>query len=490
MIDICLIKAPDSGLVYQDLNKFSAIEIPVWAALMAGYLRKKNCSVEILDAEAEHLTLEQTAQRVSEINARLTVFVVYGHQPSASTQLMPDAIAVHHILKQLSSTKTLFLGTHLAALPKDALDETRADFVCSGEGFGTVAELSDALKSDDSDFAKIGSLCFRDQDGALVLTELKSVIKDLDAEISTSAWDLLPMKAYRAHNWHCFENINERQPYASVYTSLGCPFKCSFCCINAPFGKPAIRYLSAEKVLDEIDILVNKYGVRNIKIPDEMFVLHKHHVISICDLIIERGYDLNIWAYARIDTIHDKFLEKLRLAGFNWLALGIESGSKFVREGVSKSLNSTDIVNVVKSIQSHGINVCGNYIFGLPDDTHESMRETLELAMELNAEWSNFYCAMAYPGSPLHTISRKNGARLPEDKGGPGWIGYSQHAYETMPLSNKNLTSGEIVKFRDDAHHELFESNRYLSMIEQKFGKPTRAHIEGMNKVRLRRKYS
>lgn len=490
MIDICLVKAPDSGLVYQNLSKFSAIEIPVWAVLMADYLRKKSCSVEILDAEAEYLTLEQTAQRLADINARLTVFVIYGHQPSASTQRMPDAIATHYILKQLSSTKTLFLGTHLAALPKDALDETRADFVCSGEGFGTVAELSDALKSGDSNFTKIGSLCFRDQDGAVVLTEPKPVIKDLDAEIPTAAWDLLPMKAYRAHNWHCFEDTSQRQPYASVYTSLGCPFKCSFCCINAPFGKPAIRYLSAEKVLDEIDILVNKYGVRNIKIPDEMFVLHKHHVISICDLIIERGYDLNIWAYARIDTIQDKFLEKLRLAGFNWLALGIESGSEFVREGVSKSLSSTDIVNVVKSIQSHGINVCGNYIFGLPDDTHESMRETLELAIELNAEWSNFYCAMAYPGSPLHTISKKNGVRLPEDKGGPGWIGYSQHAYETMPLSNENLTSGEIVKFRDDAHHELFESDRYLSMVEKKFGKPTKEYIVEMNKVRLRRKYS
>ena len=110
MIDICLLKTPDSGLVYQNLGEFSAIEVPVWAALMANYLRKRNYSVEILDAEAEHLTLERAAQRVASIGARLTVFVLYGHQPSASTQRMPDAVATHHILKQLSATKTMFLG--------------------------------------------------------------------------------------------------------------------------------------------------------------------------------------------------------------------------------------------------------------------------------------------------------------------------------------------------------------------------------------------
>jgi len=490
MIDVCLLKAPDSGLVYQNLSEFAAIEAPVWAALMANYLRKRGYSVAILDAEAEHLTLEETARRVSDIDARLTVFIVYGHQPSASTQRMPDAVATHHILKQLSSTRTMFMGTHAAALPVETLEETRADFVCTGEGPDTVTDVVDALKSSEDDFSKIGSLCFCDKDGNVATTRSSPLIEDLDAELPNAAWDLLPMDTYRAHNWHCFGHIDKRQPYASLYTSLGCPFKCSFCCINAPFGKATIRYLSPEKVMDEIDLLVNKYGVYNIKIPDEMFVLHKHHVIGICDMIIERGYDLNIWAYARIDTVQDRFLEKLRQAGFNWLALGIESGSDFVREGALKQLKDDDIINTVKKIQSHDINVCGNYIFGLPDDTHQSMQDTLDLAKELNTEWANFYCAMAYPGSPLHTFAKDKGTKLPEDKGGPGWIGYSQHAYETFPLSNNNLTNGEIVKFRDDAHHEFFESERYLSMIENKFDRSTREHVVEMSQIRLRRKYT
>ena len=76
-----------------------------------------------------------------------------------------------------------------------------------------------------------------------------------------------------------------------------------------------------------------------------MFVLSEQHVLGICDRIIERGYDLNIWAYARIDTVKDRYLEKLKKAGFNWMALGIESGSKYVRDGVDKGrFSDTDIV--------------------------------------------------------------------------------------------------------------------------------------------------
>ena len=90
-------------------------------------------------------------------------------------------------------------------------------------------------------------------------------MRSLD-EIPMPAWDLLPMEKYRAHNWHCFDHIEERQPYAVLYTSLGCPFDCSFCCINALFGKHMIRYRSLDKVIAELDFLVNTYGIKNIKI--------------------------------------------------------------------------------------------------------------------------------------------------------------------------------------------------------------------------------
>src|SRR5207249_1869902 len=100
----------------------------------------------------------------------------------------------------------------------------------------------------------------------------------------------------------------------------------------------------------------------------------------------------------------------LRAAGFRWLALGIESASKFVRDGVDKGrFQDDDIIKVVRKIQAAGINVIGNYIFGLPDDTRESMQATLDMAIEANCEFANFYSAMAYPGSKLYTLALEKG---------------------------------------------------------------------------------
>lgn len=491
-VDLLLVNAPGKSRVYQSLaNEFAAFEPPIWAGLVANYVRNKGHSVAILDAEALLLTYEQTVEQIIELNPTLTVFVVYGQQPSASTQSMPAAGDICRILKdEAPQLKTLFMGTHPSALPERTLKEEATDFVCQGEGPLTILQLLEALKANSTQYDKIGGLWYKD-DFQTRFTPVNAKIKDLDAELSGMAWDLLPMDRYKAHNWHCWDHINDRQPYASLYTSLGCPFSCSFCCINAPFGGRGIRYFSPEWVIKQLDILVQEYGVKNIKIADEMFVLNPAHVLGICDLIIERGYDLNIWAYARIDTIKDQFLDKMKRAGFNWLGIGIESGSQYVRDGVEKGrFGDFDIKDVVRKTQDAGIYVGANYIFGLPDETHESMQQTLDMAIDINAEWANFYSAMAYPGSPLHATAVEQEQPLPEDPGGPGWIGYSQHAFETFPLPSEQLSGGQILTFRDKAFDQYFTGERYLNMMREKFGDDVVNHIRHMTSHTLERKYA
>jgi radical SAM superfamily enzyme YgiQ (UPF0313 family) len=203
----------------------------------------------------------------------------------------------------------LLLGGHVAALPERTLREEEADFVAGGEGLHALVGLVEALKTANPDFASVPGLYRRD--GARVVKNADApLVSKLDSELPGIAWDLLPMPRYRAHNWHCLGG-HERQPYAAVYTTLGCPYHCSFCCIQAPFKNGEVaelgekqapnsyRFWSVDHVLAQIDTLVTKYGVRNIKIADEMFVLNKRHVVGICDGLIARGYDLNIWAYTR-----------------------------------------------------------------------------------------------------------------------------------------------------------------------------------------------
>ncbi|MCR4275198.1 MAG: B12-binding domain-containing radical SAM protein [Candidatus Wolfebacteria bacterium] len=490
LVDVLFIVPGNPKAVFQKLGEdFSAIEPPALAGLFANYLRLKNCSALIADMPGMGMEVKDVLKAIEKCKPVLIVVVVQGHQPSASTQNMPAASEVCRAIKvEMPECKIMMVGTHPSALPERTLNEECVDFVCEGEGPVTIYETLLAFRSVSSDFSKVSNLWYRDSAGHIARSKKTApLINDLDEEFDITAWDLLPMGNYRAHNWHCFENVGKRKPYAAIYTSFGCPFSCIFCCINAPFGKSSYRMFSPDRVIKEIDILVNRYGVRNIKIVDEMFVLNEAHVLGICDRIIERGYDLNIWAYARVDTIKDKFLERLRKAGFRWLALGIESGSKHVRNSARKKFSNEDVIKVARKIQKADIYVGANYIFGLPDDTLDSMQETLDLALEINAEWANFYCAMAYPGSALYRAA-KGKLPLPDDEGGPGWIGYSQHAYECLPLPTDKLSAAEVLRFRDKAFQKYFSSASYLNMIHAKFGKTTAEHIRKMSQIILKRK--
>jgi len=483
--DLLLINPGGRARIYQDLGTdLTAVEPPLWCRLIGGYVRDRGYSIEILDSEALDLPPAAVAERVKATKPRLVAMVVFGHQPSASTQqMMAAGDACRAIKRAAPEIPVVIVGGHVSALPERTLAEELVDFACKGEGPVTMVQLLEALKSGDAaDLAKVQGLVWR-RGGKTVVNAPAPLVQDLDRDLHGDVWDLLPMDRYRAHNWQCFGALETRVPYASIYTSLGCPYKCAFCCINAPFDVNRYRMRSPEAVVAEIDRLHNEYGVKTIKIIDEMFVLNERHVIGICDLLIERDYDLNIWAYARVDTVKPTMLDKLKRAGIRWLALGIESGSEHVRDGAEKTLKEDDIVGIVRAIQKAGIHVAGNFIFGLPDDSRETMQQTLDLARELNCEYANFYSAMAYPGSALYTMAVAKGLPLPER-----WSGYSQHSYDCRPLPTDHLTAAEVLKFRDDAFHVYFSSPRYLDMVDRTFGAGTRVHIEDMASRRLKRR--
>lgn len=487
-LDVLLVNPGSRSSVYQVLGEeFSAIEPPSLAAMFSTYLKRRKFTTAIIDAPAHGLTPSQVAQITAEYNPVLTVLVVYGFQPSASTQNMDAANETARAIQAACpTTKIMFTGTHPAALPRRTLlEEPAISYVCSGEGPRTIAQTCAVLK-DDGGYAGIPALWYRVGD-MIMSTPAGELIEErtLNEEMAGGDWAALPMEKYRAHNWHAFGRAS-RAPYVSIHTSLGCPYKCSFCCINAPFGKSSYRMWSPATVVTDMRLLFHGYGVRNFKFVDEMFVLNRAHVLGICDELISSGMGehINIWAYARVDTVKDEFLAKLRAAGFRWLALGIESASKHVRDGVEKGrFGSEEILKTVRKVQSAGINVIGNYIFGLPDDTMESMDETLALAIEANCEFANFYSAMAYPGSKLFSVALERGWRLPAE-----WVGYSQHSYETTPLPTETLTSEQVLRFRDEAFRAYFQHPSYLMMVERKFGLDALADISLMLQHNLRRK--
>lgn len=479
-LDLLVVHPCSGNGVYGDLSEdLVAVEPPVWTRIIAGYVKDKGYNVRIIDAEAMRHGPQQVAIAAVEANPRLVCIAAYGHQPSASTQMMTGAGAVARAIKDANRDMSIIMvGGHVSALPQQTMAEEAIDYACVGEGPATIVGLlgRDNLNRD------IPGLVWRSANSEVRINPSAPLL-DID-ELHGDVWDLLPMHRYRAHNWQRFGQMAQPGKYASVHTSLGCPYRCSFCCINAPFGSNQYRMRDPGKIVAEIANLYFDYGVTTLKIVDEMFVLNERHYTAICKGLADRGIGdrLNIWAYARVDTVKPETLGILRAGGVRWLALGIESADPKVRDGASKQMRKRDIAEVVRQIQAAGINVIGNYIFGLPDDDRESMEATLDLALELNTEFANFYSAMAYPGSKLYADAVRDKAMLPKS-----WSGYSQHSTDCTPLDTKYLSSAEVLRFRDAAFQTYFRSPEYLDMVECKFGRETREHVETMADRKLPR---
>jgi radical SAM superfamily enzyme YgiQ (UPF0313 family) len=500
MIDILFVHPNASQKIYQGLaTNNAAIEPPIWAAMLANSVRAKGFKPEILDAEVEKLDYISAAKRITEYKARIVCFVVYGQQPSASSQNMEGATATAKELRDLApDTFILFVGGHVAALPEETLrKESYINAVCQNEGVYAINDLLTISKFDDTELRKVKGIVFRTSDNQISYNESSAIVprEMLEIDLPGMAWDLLPsLDRYRTAGWHSWSNNTEKQPFAALYTSLGCPYRCSFCMINiinrtkqgpniSSEDSNLFRWWSPEFIIKQFDHIAAQ-GVKNVKIADELFVLNPRHFEAICDLIIARGYDFNIWAYSRVDTCKPKYLDKLYKAGVKWLGLGIENPDNELRKEIHKDgFQDVKILDLFQMIRGAGINIAGNYIFGLPYDTQRSMEATLQFALDNPTEMTNMYSAMAYPGSPLHNQARILDIELPNT-----YSGYSQHSYDTLNLANKYLTAAEILAFRDMAWDKYHASDSYHKLMRDKFGEKALQELNATREIKLKRK--
>jgi radical SAM superfamily enzyme YgiQ (UPF0313 family) len=499
-LDVLFVEPDSSASAYQDLSKtYSAIETPTWSLLLAQSCRAKGFGVAICDSVAERMTDEQTLQRIYEQNPRVVVFVMYGQNPNSGTTNMIGAIRLGTKLKSAYPEYPLVMvGSHVSALPKEVLALPFVDIVLLNEG---VYALQNLLHSNlNEDLPKIKGIGWK-RDGKLILNEPEHPVPQskMDEDLPGYAWDLLPynkkpLDLYRAHFWHAEFNHNLRTPFAAIYTSLGCTFKCDFCMINilnrtdngdniVSSNSSLMRFWSPEFILKEFDKLA-AMGVETLRISDEMFFLNRKYYEPLVNGLIERDYKMRMWAYSRIDTVRSEFLERFKKAGIHWLALGIEAGNQNIRQEVSKGrFQEINIREAVRRIHDSDIDVVGNYIFGFPDDTYKTMQETLDLACELNTAHANMYPCQALPGSPLNLYARQQGWKLPSS-----YEGYAFLSYESEPLPTKYLSAAEVLKFRDAAWHVYFERPEYLDLIERKFGVQQRQNVVALSKIKLKRK--
>ena len=468
-VDLLAVFPNNRARAYGTLGaEIAAVTPPVQLGLLAAVARGRGLSVALLDADAEGLLPEEVAARARELSAGLVVVGTDHVNSGDVTKMAAAGETVRAIHRLAPGIPTLLDGVVPSAYPERMLREEEADFVCCGESYGPATELARRLKEEGRGWrpgaGEIAGIWSRA--GDVVAEGGRAAMVGDAEELPDAAWDLMPPGRYRAHHWHCFDRLGDRSPYAAIYTNHGCPYNCSYCSVNVVAGRPNLRLRSADRVMGELETLVERHGVRNVRILDNVFTANMERVEEICDRIIAKGWDLNFWAYARVESVRsEEMLKKLRRAGVRWLAYGFESANERVRGSVNKKTGDGATERVIGWTREADISIVGNFIFGLPEDDAASMQESFEMAKAYRFEWANFYCAMAFPGTRLYDDLVGQGVEMPRE-----WSAYGHYSRNSRPLSTKHVDWRDVVRFRDAAFKEYYEDPGYQAMVAKRFG--------------------
>ena len=281
-------------------------------------------------------------------------------------------------------------GAHVNAVRSEALrDSPDFDWAFYGDAEETFSAAVSALASGDAP-APMDGFAFRGRDG-VVASNRDAIITRIDDMLLPDR-EQLGFDAYRPS-----PQSYRRLPFAAVFGSRGCPGRCTFC-----HTTPRTRIRSAESVVDEVDLLRRRHGIREVLFYDDNFTLDRSRVLAICELLEKRRIELSWAANARVDTIDPAMLEAMRKAGCWRLLLGIESGSQRILDRVRKDITIEQVRDAVRMIHAAGIQTYGMFIFGFPTETYQEGLETIAFMKSLKLDFVNVASMTPFPGTRIH----------------------------------------------------------------------------------------
>ncbi|UCH89710.1 MAG: cobalamin-dependent protein [Thermoplasmata archaeon] len=399
---------------------------PLGLAYIAAVLEENGHKVSILDAPPLQIKEKQLMETVRKTKPDIVGIQAY------TSAIYQAKTAAECIKQEYPDTTVVFGGHHPTFMPDDTLKMSKSiDYLVRGEGEYTFLKLTEALENgtNGKKLKDIKGISFR-SNGAVVNTPDADFIKDLDA-LPFPARHLLPMDEY-----HYFGARREMQ---SLLSSRGCPFKCRFCAVGA-YYKNVWRPRSAKNVVDEMEQIREKFGIRAIAVMDDMATFSKRRIRNICQDIRERDLDIYWGTVSRVDTMDFETLKLMAKSRCLQVLVGVESGSERVLQNSHKGISLQQIEQFFIWCKKLGMDTVASVVFGLPGDTKESLQETLWFIKKLNPGVAVFSAATPYPGTPFWDEAKQNGWLPKETK----WSDLNMYD----PVLNTNeITKEELEDF-------------------------------------------
>ncbi|MGD9129514.1 MAG: radical SAM protein [Candidatus Woesebacteria bacterium] len=375
------------------------VEPPLGLGYLAAVAEERDFSCEIIDANILELKIAQVLRIIKQKKPKIVGINVNLYSYKVALKLADK------IKKALPKTTVILGGPTPTSAPRQVMKACKTDAVCIGEGENTLTEILDNYKQGKHLFRSVAGMMYRSSSGKRIMNNKpRAFIRNIDT---------IPFPAY-----HLFPDLNKyksravKKPFAPLLTSRGCPFQCVFC--SKDVFKYACRMRSPENVIDEIDMLVKKFGVKQLDILDDNFTINKKRTERILDLIIKRKYDLhiNLQSGVRTEGIDTKIIRKMKKAKIFKIPFGVESGDPLILKRIKKQLNLKKVLACTKMAKKAGMKVYGFFMIGLPGDTAESMQKTIDFAIKMNPNIANFSITIPFPGTELYQTVKKEGKFL------------------------------------------------------------------------------
>ena len=442
---ILLIYPPDEiGVGEKRFSRVIDVFQPLGLGYIAAVLEKSGYEVKILDAKVEGLSVEDILGRVMEYNPSIIGLGVSTPDFSAARYLSSQ-------IKSLGRYTLLIGGAHVSALPEETMEESCFDYGIVGEGERTVVELVDAISQGNlQQIPKIKGIVFRDG-LKIVRTPPREYIEDLDT-LPFPARHLFPPLSKYTYLYY------KSLPLATIITSRGCPYQCTFC-DRAVFGNH-VRMRSINNILDEIEMLVKDYGVRSINIVDDLFTITPQRIKEFCRQLLARKLKISWSCFSRVDSITPEILKTMREAGCWMICYGIESGNRRILDSIRKSVTFETIEKAMKWTHEAGILVLGVFILGLPGENEETLRNTLAFAKRLPLYRVIFNILQPLPGSQIYKMALCQGT-LKKD------IDYRYYHFycfpEKLSFVAEGLTTDILRRYRRKAYRDFYLRPAYIA---------------------------
>lgn len=356
---------------------------PVSQLIVVTTLRKYGHDCDLLDAAALQMPFEELSEKIKDYKFLIML--------TSTMTVNEDTEIVSELKKTNPDLTSIFYGAHPTFMPKYTLAKNGVDFIVQREPEFILKDLLNALKESDDSFKNVKGIGYRDNETDMI-NEPYPFIENLD--------DLpIPDRSLLLEGIDYYNPIVKRMPYTTMFTSRGCPGRCTYC-TSPPFYGTTYRARSAESVLEELE-LIAKEGYKEVFFRDEMFTTDRKRVAQVCEGILEKNLDLTWIASTRVGAADEELLKLMKKAGCHMLRFGVESGVQDILNTVKKGIKIEQTIHDFKLTHKYSLDTHAHCMLGMPGETEDTIKQTLKFIKKIDPTIITFGICTPYPGTRL-----------------------------------------------------------------------------------------